>query len=79
MPQTTQEKTPLNFKMLDKDLFPKLQSSGLVGEKVGLYGSGGRPLHPHSLEAYKRELPQVGNHHLLKKNNEAFFGGESVQ
>jgi hypothetical protein len=57
MPQTTQEKTPLNFKMLDKDLFPKLQSSGLVGEKVGLFGSGGRPLHPHSLEAYKRELP----------------------
>ena len=47
----------MNFKNLDKELFPKIHNSGLVGEKVGIYGSGGRSMHPNNMEAYKREMP----------------------
>jgi hypothetical protein len=62
----------MNFKNLDKELFPKLQNSGLVGEKVGIYGSGGRSMHPNNMEAYKREMPQIhGNNknYLMKHIN----------
>ena len=60
----------MGFKNLDKELFPKLQNSGLVGEKVGIYGSGGRPMHPSNPEVYKRELPSLhGNNYLMKHVN----------
>ena len=57
-----------------------------MGEKVGIYGSGGRPLHPANADVYKRELPTLhSNNYLMKhvnrskKDQAVFFGGESVQ
>jgi hypothetical protein len=71
----------MNFKNIDKELFPKLQNSGLVGEKVGIYGSGGRSMHPNNYDAFKREMPN--NNYLMKhinrsKQEKELFGGESV-